>query len=215
MDAVFKDTPQALHVSFLILSRPVLGDALFRRFLIQLIEQLPKGQQTPERQNTLKALRGERDPDSTVNFDGLTQLEVRGQCAMVCAAVNDRLPDPERGVILARFGNPPDKRLGIVLLAEYAAAALDEKDLDALTYLVARRYLTASERRATDADFSFRALAERFDISKSSLHRAAAWLKPHFEALEARAIDLLDGPFKAHGLVEDEIRAPSPVESPA
>ncbi|CAE6838679.1 hypothetical protein [Paraburkholderia nemoris] len=195
MDAIFESTEQALHVSFLILSVPAMGENKFRQFLMQVLEQAPS--LSKRQQLWLEQLKGQKS--DTVNFGGLNQLEVRGQCAMIVAAVRDRLPSTERGALLSRFGVGDDKQSGIVRLALHARRSCG-LGLRPCAKLTARHYLPKSERDA----LSFRDLADEFKVTKDKLFRASIWMAKQYRAMENLGIARLDAKFKAQGVVETE-----------
>jgi hypothetical protein len=195
MDAIFESTEQALHVSFLILSVPAMGENKFRQFLIQVMEVAPS--LSKRQQVWLDQLVGQKS--DTVNFGGLNQLEVRGQCAMIVAAVRDRLPSTERGALLARFGVGTDKQSGIVRLALHARRSCG-LGLKPCAKLTARHYLPKAERD----ELSFRDLADEFKVTKDKLHRVSIWMTKQYRAMENLGIARLDAKFKAQGVVETE-----------
>jgi hypothetical protein len=195
VNAIFQSTEQALHVSFLILSVPAMGENKFRQFLIQVLEQAPN--LTKRQEVWLEQLRGERS--GTVDFGGLSQMEVRGQCAMIVAAARDRLPSTESAALLARFGIGEDQQRGVVRLALHARRSCG-LGLKPCSKLTARHYLP---RRRRD-ELSLRDLADEFKLTKDSVQRAALWMRKHYSAIEALAIARLDPKFKAQGVVETE-----------
>lgn len=99
MEPIFEDAGQAVHVSFLVMSQPARQDAPFRKALIRSMESINLSTQ---QRHWLDQLRGE--PSGTVNFGGLDMNEVRAQCVMIMQAVATKLPDPERWVLLAKYG---------------------------------------------------------------------------------------------------------------
>lgn len=195
MNAIFQSTEQALHVSFLILSVPAMGENKFRQFLIHVMEEAPG--LSKRQQAWLAQLKGERS--GTVNFSGLDQMEVRGQCAMIVATVTDRLPTTESAALLARFGIGADQQRGVTRLALHARRS-SGLGLKPCAKLTARHYLP---RRHRDA-LSLRDLADEFKVTKDRLQRAAIWMTKHYSALEKLAISRLDRVFKAQGVVETE-----------
>lgn len=194
MKAIFQSTEQALHVSFLILSVPAMGENKFRQFLIQVMEDAPD--LTNKQSAWLEQLRGA--PSTTVNFGGLSQMEVRGQCAMIAAAVRDRLPTTECGALMARFGIGNDKGEGIRRLALHARRSCGVTTLAPCLKLTARHFLTEDERDG----LSFRNLADEYKLSKDTVFRASVWMKKHYRTLETLGITRLDRKFRAQGVVE-------------
>jgi hypothetical protein len=195
VNAIFKSTEQALHVSFLILSVPAMGENKFRQFLVRVLEQAPN--LTKRQQVWLEQLKGERS--GSVDFGALSQMEVRGQCAMIAAAVRDRLPSTESAALLARFGVGEDQQRGVVRLALHARRSCG-LGLKPSAKLTVRHY---SSRRRRD-EMSLRDLADEFKVTKDAIQRAAIWMRKHYAAIEALGIARLDPQFKAQGVVESE-----------
>ncbi|WP_429497061.1 hypothetical protein ACQUFY_10865 [Robbsia andropogonis] len=209
--AIFQSTEHALHVAYTVLAQPAMSDGKFRKYLMQALEC----QDTLSMANVawLEQLRG--SASATVNFGGLSQLEVRGQCAMIESAVNSRLSSRERGAVIARYGAWHQKRHGFDLMVSTCGAPQDMEpcasalfDPDGVVFALAtRHYMTAAERKrlaekGIELDLTFRGLAEHYGQSKSSLQRTADWIKATFDGLEKRAVSVLDPVFKAHGVVQ-------------
>lgn len=99
--AIFENAGQAVHVSFLIMAQEATQDAPLRMALIRIMEsiKLDSGNQ----RNWLDQLRGERGA-GTVNFAGLSPGDIRAQCALVTQAVTTNLPEIERWVLQAKYG---------------------------------------------------------------------------------------------------------------
>jgi hypothetical protein len=208
MDAVFKDTRQALHVAFLILSCEPTGKNTLRLALIQILESI--GDLTGRQEAWLKQLRGERS--STVNFSGLSPDEVRAQCAEVESAVRSKLTEQQRWAILARFSQMGEERLpdgvkrffflrekseAIQGLSALVGAGFKSVSALAMDCILARHY--ASEKRA---EISFRDLEQSFGASRMTYKRAYDAIKPRLQALENEAVDVLAEYFERTGLVE-------------
>lgn len=194
MDAVFQTTGQALHLSYLMLSLPATEKNAMRIALIQAMEFTPK---LNFRQSLwLDQLRG--TPSDTVNFGGLTMLEVRGQCSIVTSAVNSRLPTAERGAILARFGVGEEKGEGVKLLMRYARRSCGIEAFGPVYLLAARHYIPKVRREG----LSLRAIADKHGLTKHAVDTAARWMAKHFASLETQAMQRLQAIFLADGLVE-------------
>ncbi len=99
MNGIFKNTQQALHVSFLVTSLPPRQKQQFGLALIQILESV--GRLSARQAEFLDYLYG--SSSGTINFDGLNGDEIRAQCAMVVAAVRDHLLKPERNAIWLRY----------------------------------------------------------------------------------------------------------------
>lgn len=184
MQGVFQSVGQALFVSF-------------------LMEVLPVTQQTST-QILIDGLRkrcgvwdDQRAP-STINFGGLSPLEVRGQCALVRATVQDHLPGPERDALYARFGHQLTKARGVRGLADYIGPLTGVRHEMAL--LAVTWSLFQPAKRVQDR-WSFRAIEEETGVSKSQLHRAAQVIRQQAQALERRADERLTVLFEETELV--------------
>ncbi|GAQ30232.1 hypothetical protein SAMD00023378_3915 [Ralstonia sp. NT80] len=195
MDAVFQTTGQALHLSYLMLSLPATEKNAMRIALIQAMEFTPK--LNYRQSQWLDQLRG--TPSDTVNFGGLTMLEVRGQCSIVTSAVNSRLPTAERGAILARFGVGEEKAEGVKLLMRYARRACGIDAYGPVYLLAARHYVPKVRREG----LSLRAIADKHGLTKHAVETAALWMAKHFASLEVMAMQRLQTVFMADGLVEE------------
>ncbi|WP_207000714.1 hypothetical protein [Trinickia mobilis] len=209
MDAVFKDTRQALHVAFLILSVEPSQKNAFRLTLIQIIESL--GTLNRRQAAWLEQLYGERS--STVNFGGLTSDEVRAQCAAVESAVRTKLSDREQWAIWARFGQMGEERLpdgvkrffflrerseAIQNLSAWVIPGFTSISIQAMDCIVARHYM--SHKRS---EISFRDLAASFGASHMTYKRAYDTIKGRLHSLENEAIDSLKPYFECTGLIEE------------
>jgi hypothetical protein len=99
--AIFENAGQAVHVAFLIMAQEATQEAPLRKALIRVMEsiRLDSGNQ----RNWLDQLRGERGA-GTVNFEGLSPGDIRAQCALITQAVTTNLPEIERWVLQAKYG---------------------------------------------------------------------------------------------------------------
>lgn len=98
--AIFENAGQAVHVAYLIMAQEATQDAPLRKALIRIMEsiKLDSGNQ----RHWLDQLRGERG--GSVNFEGLGPGDIRAQCAMITQAVTTNLPELERWVLQAKYG---------------------------------------------------------------------------------------------------------------
>lgn len=185
--AIFRSVGQALHVSFLLEILPPT-----QRVSTQvLIDGLKKRCGVWDEQ---------RHAAHSVNFGGMTPLEVRGQCAMVRAAVADHLPDPERFAVHARFGHQITKAEGVRGLASYAAPLCGvQSDLA----ILAVTWSLFQPGRRTDHYFSLRAIERETGVSHSTLGRTRQRVMSLSQGLERRADDRLWPLFVRTGLVEN------------
>lgn len=209
MDAIFRDTRQALHVSFLILSTDPRAKNVFRTALIRIMEIQPT--LTRRQREWLDQLIGDVS-ESSVNFGGLSGDDVRAQCAEVVSAVNSKLADIERWTVLARFGQMGDERLpsgvkrhfflrerseAIQNLSTWLAPSFDGVSVMALDCILARLYANHAK-----IDISFRDLAKSFGASHMTYKRAFDKINLRMREIEKRAIDQLTPYFERTGLIE-------------
>jgi hypothetical protein len=209
MDAIFRDTRQALHVSFLILSTDPRAKNVFRTALIRIMEIQPS--LTNRQRAWLDQLIGDVS-ESTVNFGGLSGDDVRAQCAEVVSAVNSKLPEIERWAVLARFGQMGDERLpngvkryfflrerseAIQNLSGWLAPSFDGVSVMALDCILARIYANHSK-----VDISFRDLAKSFGANHMTYKRAFDKIALRMREVENRAIGQLTPYFERTGLIE-------------
>lgn len=209
MEAIFRDTRQALHVSFLIMSTDPRAKNVFRTALIRIMEMQPS--LTKRQQAWLEQLIGDVS-DSTVNFAGLNGDDVRAQCAEVASAVNSKLADVEKWAVIARFGQMGDERLptgvkrfffmrerseAIQSLSGWLAPAFDDISVMALDCMLARLYANHAK-----VDISFRDLAKAFGANHMTYKRAFDKISVRMREVENRAIDQLTPYFDRTGLIE-------------
>lgn len=192
--AIFRSTSQALHFAYLIEAYEVAVESVMSKAIRRLMMECGIW----------------RDEPSTVNFGGLNALEVRAQCAMIRAAVRNRLPAPEAWAVQARYGineivledgerRPVFSRErydAIQNLSTWIAPSLRGMNVMAIDLLVAR----AVDKRV--ADVSFRQMAEQMGMSKSTWQRALADVRARLRGLENMAVDRLSPAFIDDGLVE-------------
>lgn len=136
--AIFKNIGQALHFSFLMEFLPATRKGATQVAIENLIRNSGRVFDEPHQ--------------STINFGGLTPLEVRGQCAMIRAAVKDHLLEPEKIAIWARFGCDQTKADGVEGIAHYLEPLCLVKG-DALLALVCNFYAGEPKMRAISADY--------------------------------------------------------------
>ncbi|MBP0634888.1 hypothetical protein [Cupriavidus sp. AcVe19-6a] len=198
-DWIFRDTGVALFVSFRMEYLQVREENQFLKMLVRVMEELDE--LTPRQAAWLEQLRGE--PSENVNFGGLSQLEVRGQCELIRDAAYHRLPQHLYGVVCARFGLSGRKAYGIENVASALRWSAPIRDVRVLRDLVVRHYLETSERDG----FSLRAIGKRYGIPKSTLGDGALWLAAKTRSLELEAIRRLDVLFVPHGVSAEWERA--------
>jgi hypothetical protein len=194
--AIFRCVQKALSFAYLIEAYEVSAESIMAKAL---------------RRHMMELGIWNEGPPSTVDFNGLNGLEVRAQCAMIRAAVRDRLPAPERCAVEAIYGineivAEEGKRRAvfrayryraILSLGEYLAPSFAPMSPMLVDLLVAR----AVDRRVV-CRMTLRELAERFDCPRSTLHDASRAIARRIDALEALAVGRLEPGFVAGGVTE-------------
>jgi hypothetical protein len=184
-NAVFSSTRQALHVSFLIEIMPVVARSQMQMILERLMEEAGI---TPQLELH----------ERTIDFRGLSALEVRGQCAMVVGAANGNLPLPELAAIWTRFGMRRRQADGVRALAEYLEPLMGTRHDVARLAMIWSLFAREGKRD----DFSLNKIASEFDLARATLQRDRQKIAVYQKALEQRALERLDPYFKRTGLVE-------------
>ncbi|MDR0674080.1 MAG: hypothetical protein LBF93_10620 [Zoogloeaceae bacterium] len=193
-EAIFNSTSQALHFAYIIQAYEASVESVMAKALRRLIKMHDVWNHAP----------------STVNFGGLNALEVRAQCAMIRAAVRDRLPGPEAWAIEARHGIniitmkdgrrlcafSRDRHEAILKLGNYLAPSFPHFNPLAVNLLVAR----VVDKQCQHA--TLRRLASGSGLGHSAFFYALARVRDRIYALEGMAIDRLTPVFTASGLVE-------------
>jgi hypothetical protein len=192
---IFRSTSQALHFAYIIQAYEVSAESVMAKAVRRLMKE--------------SGVWDTGEP-SSIDFDGLSSLEVRAQCAMIRAAVRDHLPGPERWAIQARYGineivtKDGNKKAvfsrerydAILNLSKWLAPSFKNFSLFAVDLLIAR----AVDRRVCNT--TPREMAERFGISRDTFIRALHDTKKRLYVLEGAGIDRLTPIFAADGLVE-------------
>lgn len=186
-EPVFSSVSQALHVSYLVCHMPPTVRVSTQVLIDGLREQLG---------------RTEARIASTINRDGLSQLEFRGQCALVTAAARDHLPPPEYSAVLSRYAHQVAKAAGVRDLAEYIQPRTGVEHELAVRAVVWSQYHRGGQRAADR--WSLRAISEETGVSLHSLRRCLDVVRQTGDALQARAEDRLGSLFGRTGLVAVE-----------
>jgi hypothetical protein len=186
MEAVFQSTSQCLAVSFLMESLPVSQES----FMQQVID---------ERMKELGIWEGSAPADRTVNFSGLSRLEIRGQCAMVRASVAHHLAGHTAAAVHARYSMKRTmKAQAVRTLLAWCQPALATQDGMAGLAIVWNVFCTAAQRE----DLSVRRIADEFSLAKSSVGRDVQTVRRMTADLELQAVNSLQPMFQTHKLVE-------------
>jgi hypothetical protein len=159
----------------------------------------------------------ETSRDGTINFSGLTPLEIRGLCAMTIGAVERRTMDYEWAAIRAWFSAAvePDKKRewttkrcaveawkrkihSISALHAYIAPRLTIQSLPACKDMMMMVHAKGDERER----YSERRISTTYDIPKTTLHRNIVTISTISADLRRNGMRRISGLFEAHGLTE-------------
>lgn len=186
--AVFRSTRQALHVSFLMETLPVTQKSQMQVVIERLMREHGLVEQFDERERT-------------IDFRGLSPMEVRGQCAMVVNASKTHLTPPQLAAVSCRYGHNRRQADGVRGLAAYASPQLATGNRLAVMALVWG--LFAGKRYKHD--FTVRAIASEFGLAPTTLFRDQKQIAKTQRALEAEAVNALDWYFTSTELVDDAV----------
>jgi hypothetical protein len=211
-DAVFETAGQALYVSYLVMAHEARQGTPLRNAILRIMDDLQHP--TKRQQEWMDQLRGDKG-SSTVNFDGLSPDEVRGQCAMVTQAVKDHLTSIERSVIEARYipvaeedlirdGQrvrrmyfPATRVAAMAAITDYLRAPrLMHLPYEAIKMMIGRLY-----SGETKMQISFNDLAMEFGGHMAQYKRANVILREALEGIEQKAMVRLTTLFISTGLI--------------
>lgn len=185
MTAIFKSVEQALHFSFLMETLPAAQKSQMQVLFDLWLER--------------NGYREVREP-STINFGGLSALEIRGQCSMVRGAVLHHLVGPEMSVVHARYGYGFEKGVGIKGVRKYCEPMMSTK-YEWPTLAMAINVFGSAKQ---SAEFSIRMIAKEWGLSKSTVARDVGIIRSTSRLLENRAYDRLRPIFEKSELIGDE-----------
>lgn len=184
---IFNSTGQALDVSYLILTQPPTSKSPTQAVIDDLLE--------------MAGVRKEREHASTVNFGGLSPLEVRAQCSMITAAVRDHLTEAERRAVEARFAYDERKADGVRFLREWCEPHWTIESQSARTLIMWHIHMT--EAQASHNNCTVRAIEGEHGIPKSTVQDQVTRIRKVVMSLRQRGIDRLDCRFRDQGVVGD------------
>jgi len=184
---IFRSTGQCLHVAFLMEILP----ATQRSFMQAMLEAHMKACGIWEEPKAT---------DRTINFGGMSPLEIRGQCAMVRGMVEHHLTQPEAFAVKAHYGHTVTKAAGVRGLADYVSPLLTTTSKDAVLALAWGVFGNEKQREG----LSLREIADHFGLAKSTAQRDQQTIRRMGRDMLTRAIDRLDSRFQVSGLVENE-----------
>lgn len=199
-DPIFKTVGQALYIVYAMEATPVSNKGATQVAIENMME------------DRYGEIQDERERQ--INMGTMTAFELRGQCAVVRRWVDELLPNDERNVTYARYGQRVirngqvlfDRRaIGCRALAQQFVAMCQTQSEDAAYALIFGIFASGAGRRR--AEFSLRRIERELGSSKSSLHRDQGLLKMQCQVLETRAATRLEDHFMRKGLIPDPAHA--------
>lgn len=182
-EPIFRSVQQALHFSFLMVTLPVSQKSAMSQIYAQGGNRV--WNEVRER--------------STIRFSGLSELEVRGQCAMVRGAVMDHLQVSERHAVHARYALQSTQSSGVRAMRDAAKPMLSCQDE---WPTLAMAWLIFGSTVQTEG-ITTRSIADEFELSQSSVMRDIGRIRQAHHALELMAFDKLSELFRKDGLIEN------------
>lgn len=183
-EAIFRSITQALHVSFLMGTLPVTQKGNTQVAIERLMEEA--------------GVRTEAMRDGTLNFAGMSPMEVRGQCAMVRGAVTHHCAPIERHAIHAWFAHDASKAEGVRQLRDYCAPQFTIESPTAQMLIV---WHVHAQGRARDM-CTERAIAGEHQLSQSTVHRNIVKVAKAASMLRRRGLDRLEPMFVRDGVID-------------
>jgi len=169
---IFRSVEQALHLAFMMEILPVMQKSQMQIMLDRLIKQRFM-QETIEYRS--------------INFSGLSPLEIRAQCAMIRGVVEHHLLKHESDAIHARYGFQVCKANGVRGVRDYCLPIMTIKGNIPTLAMAWGVYGTKRQRE----DLSSRRIAEEFSLSQSSVTRNMRVIRDTGMLLLDRGIDRL------------------------
>lgn len=183
-DPIFRSITQAMHIAFLMGTLPVTQKGNTQMAIERLMDEA--------------GVRSEAIRDGTLNFAGMSPMEVRGQCAMVRGAVEHHCAPIERHAIHAWFAHDGSKAEGVRQLRDYCSAMMTIESPSAQMLIV---WHVHAQGRARDL-CTERAIAGEHQLSQSTVHRNIVKVAQTAAMLRRRGMDRLEGMFVRDGVIE-------------
>lgn len=196
MTPIFQDARQAIQFAYVLEGMPAKQDSPLGKAMRKALEEAGMLEQVER---------------GSICFEGLTDLEVRGQCAMIRLAVEQTLPDPEGWAIKARYGHThihtnPDRsrefffgesrKVAMKELAAYLAPLMGTMSRAAILLLIAR-YCGENDQLKP----SLRLIEKEAGNSASALCRADKKLRQHIRLLIDQGVQRLEPAFVREGMI--------------
>jgi hypothetical protein len=192
---IFQDTRQALHVSYLIHSLPSTQKSPTQAVIERLVKESRVWDYDGEA--PVKASR-------TVNFGGLTPMEVRAQCAQVVSMVGNMGNPAESAAIKAVYGYQVIKAEGVRYLSAYFEPLMSSIEGRTISgepvalYLAWHCMATKTQREGITLPW----LADKSGVSLGTLKTYKSEFVTRQRAMFERGVGSLNQRFVDGGLVD-------------
>jgi hypothetical protein len=196
-----------------------VGQALFVAFVMEVTPPSTKGSTQLLIEDLMKQRYGEAPipkGERSINMGGMSPLELRGQCAMIRASVNDHLAGQERDAIYARFGHQVTRATGVMNLREHYQSLCNTPSRDAIDALLWALYVPGvrqfpgesvrsfnARRKKRENDWSLRGIEKAYGVGKNVLHRDQQMLRKLCHSVEMLAQGKLEELFIGTRLIGD------------
>lgn len=198
MTAIFQSTTQAIHFAYVIQAYEASAESQMGKIIRRMLLE----------QGVIDGTRQE----SSVKFDGLSALEIRGQCAMIRAAIDIHLSDSEAAALKAKYGMTNIRDIGgqriytfsdersaaMKVLCDVFSPAHSSLPVASVMCLIAR---VCAEQKAVRP--TFQQIQDSAGGSLGTLHKAYRQIRERLKHLEYAAVDKLQPVFEAEGLVPE------------
>lgn len=184
---IFRSVNQALHVSYLMAVLPPTTKSPTQSVIDDLMDQA--------------GVLREVTKDGTINFAGLSPLEVRAQCAMIIGAVQDHCIKQERMAIEAWFAHDARKADGVRFLCNWCAPLWTVESPQARMLITWRVNVTDDSAAAKHC--SIRDITGEHGIPKSTVHDQMGKIIKAARGLRRSGMSRLEGLFIKHGVIDD------------
>lgn len=137
--------------------------------------------------------------ESTVGFSGLSPLEVRGQCALIIAAVTHQLQPAERYAIEAWYAHDARKAEGVRFLKDWCGQYWTVESESARMAIM--WHVNLREAMAARNNCTLRAIEGEYQIPKSTVHDQAIKIRKAVQSLRQHGLNQLEWIFKNQGVI--------------
>jgi hypothetical protein len=202
-DPVFKTVGQALYLAFVMevtpASTPSPTETLIRDLMKQRYGEAPVPQ-----------------AERSINMGGMNPQELRAQCALIRASVNDHLRSHERDAICARFGHQTTRSNAVRGLRDHYGMLCNSQHQEAILGLIWAIYVPGIRqfpgesprafnlrRKKRENEWSVRGLEKTYGVSKSVLHRDQQMLRKLLHGVEMQAQTHMEELFTRTRLIAD------------